>query len=63
MGHEVIFRAKEDEDGGRDGEAGWVVTVDGQAVAEVDNDELDVADNALQPLWEALGITVTFDYK
>ena len=60
--HQVKFIAKQDTDGSRDGEAGWTVTVDSVEVCEIDNDEMDVDDNALRPLWEVLGLEVSFDY-
>lgn len=59
----VKFIAKSQEGQPRDGEAGWIIKVDGKEVAEVDNDELDVGDQALDPLWEALGIEVKFDFE
>ena len=37
--------------------------MDGEYVCEVDSDEMDVADNAFQPLWDALNISVEFDYE
>jgi hypothetical protein len=58
----VAFSALKDENDNRGGQAGWDVFVDGKHVCEVDSDEMDVADEALSPLWEALGIEIKFDY-
>lgn len=57
----ILFIAIEDEDGQRKGEAGWTVTVDGETVIEHICDT-DMAANALNPLWEKLGLEVEFDY-
>jgi hypothetical protein len=62
MTHRVTFIAKRGPDHSRDGQYGWTVTVDGTVVCEVDSDEMDMADNALNPLWQALGVSVEFDY-
>jgi hypothetical protein len=59
---QVKFIAKQDTDGSRDGEAGWIIIVDGVEICEVDNDEMDVSDNALSLLWTALELQITFDY-
>lgn len=58
----IVFIAKIGPDQTRDGQYGWDITVDGQQVCEVDSDEMDMADHALDPLWEALGLEVKFDY-
>lgn len=60
---EILFIAKRADDGDRSGQAGWIVSVDRKQVCEVDSDEMDVGDNALAPLWEALGATLKFDYE
>lgn len=59
---QVLFTAKSDGESARDGEAGYTVSVDGKVVAEVDNDETDVGDHALDSLWAALGVEIKFDF-
>lgn len=59
---QVRFIAKTEAGHPRDGEAGWIVMVDGKTLIEVDNDELDIGDNALNPLWKALDVEIKFDF-
>ena len=51
-----------EEDGSRDGEEGWKVFIDDAEVCMVDNDEMDVSDTALDPIWAALGVEIKFDF-
>lgn len=60
----VEFIALPAPDGSRDGEGGWQVKVDGKVVIErLRNSQTDIADNALNPLWAALGVNLTFDQE
>ena len=54
--------ALEDEAGGREGEGGWEIFVDGVPITAVENDEMDVSDQKLNKLWESLNIELIFDY-
>ncbi len=58
----VTFRAIQEPNKRRDGEDGWEISVNGELVTTVCNDDLDISDNALQPLWERLGIKLEFDF-
>lgn len=58
----VKFVALEDEAGGREGEGGWEIFVDGVPITTVENDEMDVSDQKLNKLWESLNIELIFDY-
>ena len=54
---------KDEETGYRDGEAGWQILVDGVEVIDaISGDDMDMADSHLDPLWEALGLELKFDY-
>jgi hypothetical protein len=44
-----------------DGEGGWDIEVNGKRVANIRKDETNVADLALQPLWDELEIDLEFD--
>jgi hypothetical protein len=59
----VLFRAIPREDGTRDGEGGWEVFVSDQPVCSIRKSETDIADRALEPLWEWLGIVLRFDFE
>jgi hypothetical protein len=58
----VYFTAIEEEGKVRDGEGGWRITVDGKPICDIDNDDLDVGNHALDHLWWALGVQITFDF-
>jgi len=38
----------------------WIITVDSAEVTQVRESQMDIADNNLKPLWEALGVTIRF---
>lgn len=59
---DVKFVAIE-KDGCRDGTYGWSVEVDGKQVIKIlGSGDLDMADRSLNPLWEALGVNLEFDW-
>ena len=46
------------------GEGPWTVLVDGEAaIDDLPSSHMDVSDGALLPLWEALGVQVTFQWN
>lgn len=58
----VVFRALPDPEGGpRDGEHGYDVLLNGQKLFSIRGDEAELAGSVLDPLWQALGITLLFD--
>ncbi|MHC4162543.1 MAG: hypothetical protein ACYSUM_10470 [Planctomycetota bacterium] len=56
----VIFRAVREPDGSLADEYGHEVLVDGEQVIDY-VDDLDVANEALAPLWKALGLELVFE--
>lgn len=51
------------EDRSANGEGPWVVTVDGKVVIDdLPSDSMDVSDGELKPLWEALGVDLSFKW-
>lgn len=59
----VLFRALADDAGSREGEAGWEILVDGHIIGRLEPDEMDISDDSLKVLWEALGVDVKFDFN
>jgi hypothetical protein len=52
------------EDRHGDGEGPWTVSVDGEVVIdEVGAEDMDVSAGQLKPLWDSLGVEVTFKWK
>lgn len=49
----VVFKQHEEE-------GDWTITVDGEEVANVASDDMDIASCAFEPLWERLGIEMEF---
>ncbi len=53
----VVFADIADRD---EAERTWEVSVDGETVCEVDEDELSPSNAAMKPLWTELNVEVTF---
>ena len=52
------------EDRHGDGEGPWTISVDGKVVIEDHpGDQLDVSDSSLEPLWDAIGVKLTFKWQ
>ena len=51
------------EDKTGDGEGPWVVSVNGHVVInELRSSDMDVSADALAPLWEVLGVEMSFEW-
>ena len=59
----LIFRALPDPEGKlpRDGGHGYDVLLDGKTLFSIRGDEAELGGSVLDPLWQALGITLLFD--
>lgn len=57
----ITFVAIE-RDGCRDGTYGYEAQIDGVTVVDFLESDINMADDRLDPVWEALGLTVEFDY-
>ena len=55
MTRHVRFRQTDHDEGP------WKISVDGRPICQVRTDDMDVSARSLEPLWEALGIIVTFE--
>ena len=58
----VYFTATKEEGKVRDGEGGWRITVEDEFICDVDSDDLEIGNHALDRLWWALGVQITFDF-
>ncbi|HTG95708.1 MAG TPA: hypothetical protein VL866_24110 [Pyrinomonadaceae bacterium] len=58
---ELIFRPIPEDDGSYLEEPEYDVLLDGESLTKIRSDDMDLRSGSLDPLWQKLGLKVTFE--